>query len=235
MLEDYEDTKFDLLAGWREVEEKINEAACVGGSCSIGGPKNSSSSNFSHSGDGTKLSSLNGMTRQQEYKTDDKEDVNPQEPNTVYKNPDERPFTAEEKYDPYWAGYYIDVKSNGYETTDSKNNKIEEMEVRVDDPLNTANDLSKNYNNMISGENALDKVTNHFEQTGQKYDIMVRVGETSKTAEEWNAEIERTAADGLPPEVPDLSPTEGGISPEDIQQNNLGSQVPFPELGAPKI
>lgn len=230
--------RMNLKETWRKLEKELQEG-CAGGVCSVGA-KNAASSNFSHSGDGTKVASLHGMTREQEYQTDGKIGVEPMEPNTKYKDPDARPFTAEEEFDPYWSGYYMEVGEDGYTAKGKKptGEKMEEMEIRTDDPTHTANDLAHNYAAMTAVQDELGDlkaVTDHFKNSGQQYDIMIRVGETTKSVQEWIADFERNAGDGLDPEVPSLPPTEGGFSPEDTPADDLGSQMPFPEMGEPNI
>lgn len=229
--EGYENSKHKLRSAWREIEAALNEG-CAGGVCSIGGSKGGggSGSNFSRSGDGTKVTSINGMTREQQWSLDGKENIEPEEPDTQYVDKDAKPFTGEEKYDEYWTQRKL--------TKTAKVDKIEENEVRTDDLTNMSNDLSHRYANMTAVQDdlkSLNDVKKHFDSTGKEYDIMVRVGETTKSVAEWEAELKRTDGENLPPEVPDLPPTEGGFSPEDVETDQLGSQIPFPELGEPPV
>lgn len=81
----------------------------------------------------------------------------------------------------------------------------------------------------------LENVTNHFDTEGKPYEVMVKVGETSKSVAEWNAEINRDSTEGLPPQVPSLPPTEGGYDGENSTDTNGTSDIPFPEFDTPNM
>ena len=100
-----------------------------------------------------------------------------------------------------------------------------------DDPAHQ--DASQLANMTMTGD--LQNVTNHFDTEGKPYEVMVKVGETSKSVAEWNAEINRNATEGLLPEVPDVPVTEGGYDGENSTDTDEPDDIPFPEFDTPNM
>jgi hypothetical protein len=97
-------------------------------------------------------------------------------------------------------------------------------QVEVDPAHQTASDLGAE-----SEAETLKAVTDQFDANGTAYEVMINVDGSSKSAQEWAAEMDLDASEELDPAIPDLAPTEGGAAPEDLDSIDA-VMIAFPEI-----